>query len=176
MIGIRGIFGLFGGAKGQLLVIAGALAMGGMVWNGGGFSSESPRSTVSGPVGDSMQDPLRADWSGEAPRQGIWPGGREALGDIAIRVGLSFIAAMIFGSLLRVAVKTSLALLFLGGIVVWVLQSRGMITPGWEDYYGQVSEGRNWIMGQVSGVGRVLQAHLPSASAALIGFGFGLRR
>lgn len=176
MIGIRGIFGLFAGTKGLLLVLAGALALGGMAWNGGGWSSEAPPPVAADPLQDSIQDSLRADWSEGSPRPDTWLGDRAALGDGAIRVGLSFIAAMIFGSLLRVAVKTSLSLLFLGGIVVWILQSRGMIELGWEDYYGSVRESRHWLMDQIGMAGRVLQAHLPSASAALIGFGFGLRR
>ncbi len=172
MIGIRGIFGLFTGIRGLLLVAAGALALGGVVWNGGKLSSGS--TGLSAP--DAIRDSLRADWSEGTPRPETRLGDRKTLGDGAVRIGLSFIAAVIFGSLLRVAVKTSLSLLFLGGVVVWALQSRGMIELGWEDYYGSVTESRNWILDQVAMAGRFLQAHLPSASAALIGFGFGLRR
>lgn len=172
MIGIREIFGLFVGTKGLLLVVAGALALGGIIWNGGEHSSRS----TAGPVPDAIQDSLRADWSEGRPRRDSWFGDRKALSDGAVRVGLSFIAAMVFGSLLRVAVKTSLSLLVLGAIVIWVLQSRGMITLGWEDYYSSVSESRSWLMERVGVAGRILQAYLPSASAALIGFGFGLRR
>jgi uncharacterized membrane protein (Fun14 family) len=172
MIGLREIFGVFTGTKRLLLVGAGALALGGMVWNGGSLSSKKPI----GKLPDSMGDALRADWSDGKPRRESWFGNRQALGDGAIRIGLSFIAAMAFGALLRVAVKTAISLLVIGGFVIWILQSRGMIDPGWQDYYGSVSESRNWLMARASVVGQILQAHLPSASAALIGFGFGLRR
>lgn len=172
MIGLREIFGVFTGTKRTLLLVAGGLALGGMMWSGGDLSPEEKTKKLP----DAMGDALRADWSTGNPRQDAWFGDRQALADGAVRLGLSFIAAMVFGSILRVAVKTAISLLVIGGFVVWVLQSRGMIDPGWENYYGSMSESRNWLMARVSVAGQILQDHLPSASAALIGFGFGLRR
>jgi len=172
MIGLREIFGVFTGTKQHLLIAAGALVLGGMVWNGGGAGWLTGSKKSEKAMGDS----LRADWTEGSPRRGAWFGGKADWGDGAVRLGLSFIAAMIFGSILRVAVRTAISLLLLGGLVIWVLQSRGMVDPFWENYYGSVSESRNWLMTQVGMVGQLLQAHLPSASAALIGFGFGLKR
>lgn len=172
MIGLREIFGLFTGAKRNLLFAAGALAFGGMAWNDGGKAPQPANPQV----GHAMGDSLRADWSERTPKGEAWWGSKSAWGDGATRLGLSFIAAMIFGSVLRVAVKTAISLALLGGVVIWLLQSQGMVDPFWNDYYGSVSESRHWLMGRVGLVGQVLQTHLPSASAALVGFGFGLRR
>jgi uncharacterized membrane protein (Fun14 family) len=172
MIGLREIFSVFTGTKRTLLLVAGGLALGGMMWSGGDLSSEEKTKKLP----DAMGDALRADWSSGSPRQNGWFGDRQALSDGAVRLGLSFIAAMVFGSILRVAVRTAISLLVIGGFVLWVLQSRGMIDSGWENYYGSMSESRNWLMARVSVFGQILQDHLPSASAALIGFGFGLRR
>jgi uncharacterized membrane protein (Fun14 family) len=172
MIGLGEFFGVFTGMKRFLLLVAGGLALGGVVWNGSGGSTDAP------PAGlpEWMGAGLRTGLSEGLPGPGDLVGGRQGPGDEAIRLGLSFIAAMVFGSLLRVAVKTAISLLVIGGCVLWLMQSRGMIEPGWEDYYGSVVESRTWLAAQVGVVGQVLQAHLPSASAALIGFGFGLRR
>ena len=172
MIGLQELFGVFTGTKRTLLLVAGGLALGGMMWSDGDVSSEEKTKKLP----DSIGDALRADWSEGSPRRDAWFGDRQSLSDGAVRFGLSFIVAMVFGSLLRVAVKTAISLLIIGGFVVWVLQSRGMIDPGWEDYYGSVSESRNWLMVRFSVAGQILQDHLPSASAALIGFGFGLLR
>ncbi len=166
MIGLGEIIGGFTGTKLRLILVAGSLVLGGLVWNGG--------TAVLKP--EALRDSLRANWQDGSPLKDELVRKGNRWGDTAVRLGLSFIAAVIFGSLLRVAVKTAITLVLVGGVVLWVLQSQGVIDPIWNDYYGTVSESKGWLMNQVSVVSQFLQTNLPSASAALIGFGFGLRR
>lgn len=83
---------------------------------------------------------------------------------------------MVFGSLLRVALKTMVTTLVAGAVILWILQTQGIIEPFWDDYYGTVSESRNWLVSRATMIGTLLKEHLPSAGAALVGFGFGLRK
>ena len=83
---------------------------------------------------------------------------------------------MVVGSLLRVALKTIVTFLVGGAVVLCILQTQGFIEPFWDDYYGTVSEGRHWILNQFSMIGNLLRENLPSTGAALVGFGFGLKK
>lgn len=172
MFGLGAIFGVFTGTKRLLILAAGSLVLGGFALNGGSVALKPE----AGWSADTFQDSLRSNWSEDSPLKDRLKSEGNGWGDSAVRLGLSFIAAMIFGSLLRVALKTAITLAITGGAVLWLLQSQGVIEPMWDDYYGSVSESRNWLMNRVGTVGHFLKTHLPSASAALIGFGFGLRR
>ena len=166
MIGLREIIGGFNGTKRLLLLAAGTAVLGGLAWNGGTVALKP----------DALHDSLRSNWTEGSPLKDELVRKANRWGDSVIKLGLSFIAAMIFGSLLRVAVKTAITLAVVGGAILWLLQSRGVIDPIWSDYYGSVSESKGWLMNQVNTAGHFLQTNLPSASAALIGFGFGLKR
>ncbi len=170
MLGLREIVGGFGGGKMRLLLAAVGVAGSGMVWNGGELAPASgmvrPAATV---------DPLRVSDGERGGKSEGFTGGAN-LGHTAVSLGISFIVAMVVGSLLRVALKTMVTTLVTGGIILWILQTQGIIEPFWNDYYGTVSESRNWLIARASMVGTLLREHLPSAGAALVGFGFGLRK
>lgn len=170
MLGLREIIGGFGGGKMRLLLAAGAVAGSGMVWNGGELAP-GPGVVRSA----ATTDPLRTEVAEEGPRaEGFMEGSN--LGHSAVSLGISFMVAMVVGSLLRVALKTMVTTLVAGGVILWILQAQGIIEPFWDDYYGTVSESRNWLIARVQMASALLKEHLPSAGAALVGFGFGLRR
>ena len=65
MIGLQELFGVFTGTKRTLLLVAGGLALGGMMWSDGDVSSEEKTKKLP----DSIGDALRADWSEGSPRR-----------------------------------------------------------------------------------------------------------
>ncbi len=170
MLGLREIIGGFGGGKMRLLLAAGAVAGSGVLWNGGDLVPDS------GAVRPNVAvDPLRLD-QGEHGVRGGDSENKGNLGHTAVSLGISFIVAMVIGSLLRVALRTMVTTLVAGAVILWILQTQGIIEPFWDDYYGTVSESRNWLISRATTIGTLLKEHLPSAGAALVGFGFGLRK
>jgi hypothetical protein len=161
MSGIRTIFSLFTGSKLKLALLAAALILGGVCWSGGKFDMTRASS-------DHLSDTFRTGLS-EA-------GGGNPYGEMAIRVGVSFLVAMFFASLLRFAVNSAITVLIVGGIAVWFLTSQGYITPVWDDYYLSVSDGKDWMTQHFVVVGSIIRDHLPSTGAAAVGFAAGLRR
>ncbi|MBP6601751.1 MAG: hypothetical protein KA250_08110 [Verrucomicrobiales bacterium] len=161
MTGIRGILSLFAGSKLKLAIAGVVLILGGICWTGGNFDMTRASSEH---LSDTFRTGL-SDTSGQNP-----------FGETAIRIGVSFLVAMFFASLLRFAVKTAIFVLVAGGLVVWFLSSQGIITPVWDDYYRSVSDGRDWMTQHILVVGNIIRDHLPSTSAAAVGFVAGLRR
>ncbi|HRQ89209.1 MAG TPA: hypothetical protein PLA50_10440 [Bacteroidia bacterium] len=150
-----------------LLGLAGVVVLAGLV--GKGLSSAD--ATV--PTGEDAA--MRMDWNAsqwlpqpEVSTQGGWEG-------VAVSLGTSFIVAMVVGSVLRTALRTGLLILFVGGVVVWFLDHRGYVDL-WDEYYATARQGGDWISAQYAAVRAFLMEHLPSAGAALVGFGFGLKR
>lgn len=168
MLGLREIIGGFGGGKMRLLLAAGAVAGSGVVWNGGELAPDTGMVRPTAAV-----DPLRTDQGEGGQNIGESAGN---MGHTAVSLGISFIVAMVVGSLLRVALRTMVTTLVAGGVILWILQTQGIIEPVWDDYYGTVSESRNWLVSRATTLGALLNEHLPSAGAALVGFGFGLRK
>lgn len=153
-----------------LLGLAGVVVLVGLV--GKGLSSRDG-SDATVPTGEDAA--MRMNWNAsqwlpqpEAAVQGGWEG-------VAVSLGTSFIVAMVVGSVLRTALRTGLLILFVGGAVVWFLDYRGHVDL-WDEYYATARQGGDWISGQYAAVRAFLMEHLPSAGAALVGFGFGLKR
>lgn len=161
----------FSGLKGRLLLTAGIVVLIATGWTGGReiqrngkvFSASSPAS-------------FGANWNegGSGVKQSFarlvdkW-------GYAAIPIGLSFMVAMIAASVLRVAFKTGVSLLLLCGLAIWFLEKQGYVRL-WDHYYDTVRQGGTWLTMRIDVFGQFIKAHLPSASAAFLGFGFGLRR
>lgn len=168
MLSLREIIGGFGGGKMRLLLAAGAVAGSGVVWNGGELAPDTGMVRPSAVV-----DPLRTDQGEGGESFGKSAGN---MGHTAVNLGISFIVAMVIGSLLRVALRTMVTTLVAGGVILWILQTQGVIEPFWDDYYGSVSESRSWLVSRATMAGTLLKEHLPSTGAALVGLGFGLRK
>lgn len=171
MLPLSEIIGGFSGFKGKALLYVGVVVLAGAVWTNG---REMQRS---GHVFKAPTSSFGTNWTG------VGGGGKEdfflkkgdVLGKAAVTVGLSFMVAMIAGSFLRAAFKTAVGLLLLSGVAIWFLESQGYVSL-WNDYFDAVRNGGNWVTTHLDLIGEFLGKHLPSAGAALVGFGFGLRR
>ncbi len=160
----------FSGLKGRLLLFAGIIVLGGMAWNGAsGFYKNGGVPIIQGPSVKGKDWTQGPSVAGTVVRKG------DRFSQAMIGVGLSFMIAMIAASVLRAALKTGITLLLIGGLAVWFLDSRGYVN-WWSTYLETAKAGGTWINGHVAALRELMHTHLPSASAALIGFGFGLRR
>jgi len=171
MLAITEVIGGFSGFKARMLLFSGVIVLAGSLWTNGremqrsGNVFRSPAATVS------------TNWSAGASsgKGDVFLHKGDQWGKIAVTLGLSFMIAMITGSLLRAAFKTAVTLLVLCGVAVWILENQGYVSL-WEDYLQSVEQGGNWVSAHVDLIGGFLQKHLPSAGIALIGFGMGLKR
>lgn len=171
MMAITEIIGGFSGFKAWMLLFSGIVVLTGSIWTNG---REMQRS---GTVFKAPSAHSAGSWSeGTSPANGsamlhkgdLW-------GKHAVTLGLSFMIAMITGSLLRAAFKTALTLLVLCGAAIWILENQGYVSLS-DDYFQSVQQGGNWVTAHIDFIGGLLQEHLPSAGIALIGFGMGLKR
>lgn len=160
----------FSGFKGRMLLFAGVLVLGGMTWNGAsGFYKSGGLPIRSGASAGAQ------DWkSGPSALSGVFGKGDKVSGPL-IGIGLSFMIAMIAASVLRAAFKTGLSILVIAGVALWFLDSRGYV-DWWDGYVATAKAGSGWLTGHFAALREMMLTHLPSATAALIGFGFGLRR
>lgn len=165
------IIGGFSGFKARMLLFAGVVVLAGSVWTNG---REMQRS---GQVFRAPSSPTGGNWTtgGTSAERDFFLKKGDAWSKGAVSLGISFMAAMIAGSILRAAFKTGLTLLILGGVAVWFLERQGYVTL-WDEYFATVREGGDWLTTRAQAVAGFVQAHLPSAGAALVGFGFGLKR
>ncbi|PAW64544.1 MAG: hypothetical protein B9S36_02275 [Verrucomicrobiia bacterium Tous-C2TDCM] len=168
---IAELVGFLSGFKGRLLLFAGLALLAGSLWSNG------LRISPSGEVFDStvslMESTLKR--AGESEALDFYPRKVDAWGASVVPLGLSFLAAMIAGSILRSTIKVGVTLLLLCGVAVALLESQGY-GSFWDEYFQSVEQGGGWLVSRAEVLGKVLQDHLPSLGAALIGFGFGLRR
>ncbi|MCB1203562.1 MAG: hypothetical protein KDN18_04825 [Verrucomicrobiae bacterium] len=161
----------FSGFKGRLLLMAGIVVILGMGWTGGREIQRSGK-VFGGPSATSVA----ANWTEGA--SGVKNSAMNLVdgwGKAAIPVGVSFMVAMLAASILRVAFKTGIALLVISGLAIWFLEHEGYVQV-WHRYYETVRHSGTWLSMRADVVGQFLMAHLPSASAAFVGFGFGLKR
>jgi uncharacterized membrane protein (Fun14 family) len=170
-MGIGAIIGGFSGFKAKLLLAAGFVVFCGFAWTG---TRQFFRDTGVAPArsGAAMAP---ANWAQGPSRSEKTAAEFDHAGDAAVRVGLSFMLAMVGASILRAAFKTGLALLVVAGVTVWFLDYQGHVDL-WGDYLGAVKGGGGWLSTRVSAFGEICRQHLPSTGAALVGFGFGLKR
>lgn len=171
MLTITEIIGGFSGFKARMLLFAGIVVLTGSVWTNG---REMQRS---GGVFKAPSAPSVKNWSqGTTPAEGnVFLHKSDLWGKGAVTLGLSFMIAMITGSILRAAFKTAVSLLLLSGVAIWILENQGYVSL-WDDYFQSVQQGGNWVTAHVDLIGGFLEKHLPSAGVALIGFGMGLKR
>lgn len=158
------------GAKGKMLFYAGIVLVFGVLLNAGKWIH--PEEGRSG----TPRTSLRSDWNQNSRAMFAAQEKSQTWGDAAIRLGGSFMVAMVAASLLRVFFKTALTVVMLVVAVSWFLEYRGIIEPFWHDYYSSLGNARNWAVSQTHTAKEFLKGYVPSATAALIGFGFGLRR
>ncbi len=183
MIGVglvKKIFGLFAGNKLLLLVAAALITVAGFAFQGDAPSSDGfdYRAKVS-------DEPIMTDAKWGAPRNKEEYRGFQELthrirsrswGSTLMLLGLSFGIAMILGSLMKAFVRTVVTLILVVGGTLWFLQHKGIIEPFWQDYYGVADSTRIWAMAQFESMKPLMKGSLPSAAAAMVGFGFGLRK
>jgi len=165
------IFGFLSGSKGRLLLFSGLALLVGAFWSNG--LSMSPSGEVFESTVSLMESSLKR--AGEAEGRDSHAGRVDGLGVKVVPLGLSFLAAMIAGSILRSTIKVGVTLLLLCGVAVALLENQGY-GSFWDEYFESVEQGGGWFVSRAEVLGKLLQDHLPSVGAALIGFGFGLRR
>ena len=172
MTSLSEVIGGFSGAKGRCLLVAAVVAICGFAMKGMEMNSSGGIEARSS--GDSRI--VSSDWrENSTTKNAIQKRGR-TWGAAATRLGLSFGIAMIVGSLLRAFLRSMLTVIVVTGIVLFLLYNQGIIDPFWKDYDAAANEAKVWAMEQKNSVQRFLQGYVPSAGAALIGFGFGLRK
>lgn len=171
------ILGGFSGAKLRLLMLAGAFVVAGFGLNVGSYlQREESIAPASQPATSASPRPgLRADWSERDVAFEIQERTR-TWGDAATGLGMSFIVAMIVASLLRAFLKTMATLALIGAVALFYLQSKGVYEPEWTRYFETADSFRAWALSQTESAKAFLQGYVPSMGAALVGFGFGLKR
>lgn len=171
MVAITEIIGGFSGFKARMLLFAGVIVLAGSIWTNGRDMHRSSN-VFKAPAAPTSANLSVGNSSGKGDallhKGDLWGRG-------AVTLGLSFMIAMITGSLLRAAFKTAVSLLVLSAVAVWILDHQGYVSL-WDDYLQSVQKGGNWVTAHVEFIGGFLQKHLPSAGVALIGFGMGLKR
>lgn len=165
------LIGGFSGTKSRLLVFAGLFVVAGLILNAGKWlpSSDSTGRSVN------PSTSVRSDWTENSRAAVSVVHHSRTWGDVAIRLGLSFMIAMVAASLLRAFLKTMISVLLMAVVVCWFLNYRGIIDPFWEDYYSSLGEAKNWAISQTDTIKTFLKGYVPSVGAALVGFGFGLK-
>lgn len=177
---VERIFGLFAGNKLVLLIAAALIAVSGFAFKGdcAGGGGLDYRAKVS-------DEPILTDAKWGTPRNPAESRGVQELthriksrswGSTLMQLGLSFGIAMILGSLVKAFLRTMITLIVVVGGALWFLQYKGIIEPFWQDYYGVADSTRVWAMAQFESIKTFLKGSLPSAGAAMIGFGFGLKK
>ncbi len=177
---VKDIFGLFTGRKGLWLIAAVLIA-------GAGFAFKNDRNEQVryDYAAEVSEEPIitHAEWG--APRTAAESRGLQELahriksrswGSSLMQLGLCFGVAMVLGTLMRAFVRTMLTLIVVVGGVLWFLQHRGIIEPFRQDYYDAADSARVWAMAQFESAKSFLKGSLPLAGAAMIGFGFGLKK
>jgi uncharacterized membrane protein (Fun14 family) len=165
------VFG-FSGTKIRMLVFAGVFVVVGLLINAGKWMHSPP----SGPGVSPAESALRSDWTRNSKTYATAVHKSESWGDAAMRLGLSFIAALIVASLLRAFLKSMITFAIIAGGVLWFLGHRGIIDPFWEDYDVSFGQAKRWIVAQTNSIKALLKGYLPSAGAAVAGFIFGIRK
>ncbi|MEX2581299.1 MAG: hypothetical protein WD342_19740 [Verrucomicrobiales bacterium] len=155
----------------RLIFFAGLFVVGGLVWNAGRDLAEPDKgeSLSSGPS-------PRSDWTQGSKSYDEVVTRADSWGDASVRLGLSFIGAMIAGSFARAFFKTAISIAVVAAGTLWFLEHRGVIDPFWKEYYGSLGETKDWVVAQTDSARAFLKGYIPSAGAALVGFGFGLRK
>lgn len=172
MAGFSEVLGGFSGAKAKWLMIAAVVTVAGYALKSTDWLSTSRSHSSSANEGRVVS----SDWRENSKKRIAVEEKGRSWGDAAVRLGMSFGVAMIAGSLLRVFLRTMVTLFVITGVGLFLLYHYGMIEPFWQDYSEAAGEARNWAAAQKDSVQQFLKGYVPSAGAALIGFGFGLRK
>lgn len=93
-----------------------------------------------------------------------------------VATGISFILAILVGSLMRVSFKKMIALLVVVVGVVLVLDYKGLVEPFWSEYLLSMPEFKEKLLTQTESTKAFLKGHFPPFASAVAGFGFGLKR
>jgi uncharacterized membrane protein (Fun14 family) len=172
MAGLGVVLGGFSGGKGRLLLIAAFLT-------GAGFFLKSTDLFSTGkplPSASSSHKTVNSQWRETSKSQSAMLKQARTWGDAAARFGMSFGIAMIAGSLLRAFFKTMLTVFLVSGVALFLLYTQGLIDPFWETYFRAAEEATEWAATHKNTIQQFLEGYVPSITAALIGFGFGLRK
>lgn len=161
------------GRKGKLLIFAGICVVVGLALNAGDYFGSEPRITENSTT---PANSLQSNWTETSSAVEVVKKRAHTWGDAAIRFGGSFMIAMVIGSLLRAFVRTMVIALVVAGGVLWYLNWKGFVEPFWEDAFDSWSHAKGWMVAQTESTKHFLQGYVPSLSAALVGFGFGLRK
>ncbi len=166
------IIGGFSGFKMRLLLAAGCVVFCGLLWSGGRklFQDEKPKPAVAPSSAMAPTNWTAGPSAGERAAEDI-----DRIGEGAVRFGLSFMIAMVAASILRAALRTGLTLIAVAGLAIWFLEYNGHISL-WSDYIDAVQGGGSWLSTRAAAFGELCRQHIPSTGAALVGFGFGLKR
>ncbi len=171
MAGIGETFGGFSGLKFRLLLMAGFLVVGGMVWN---VARDAGKAKVV--PGAPVQSSMSERWVSGGKNIEKVADKVDPWGDAAVRLGACFIVAMIFGSLTRVFLKTMITFSIAIVAALIVLDYKDVIDPVWSDYFSSFSQVKHTVVSQTESVRAFVKGHFPPTASAFVGFGFGLKR
>lgn len=160
--------GGFSGFKMRLLMIALLITAGGMFWQIGRHVSEGKGAHFSlTPSGG---------WQIGSARKTAALTKADRWGGAMVRIGITFIGAMVLGGLTRAYFKTMIMLIVTSIVVMAFLHYKGLLEPFWESYLGSVGDGEQWLFNQTKSITHFLQGAFIPAALAVGGFALGLKR
>lgn len=157
-------FAGFSGMKLRLIMIAASLVAVGLFVDVGRRVSQSQGAYSVGTV----------NWSASSLVGDVLTNKADNGWQTVARVGLFFLAALIFATLLRAFFKTMVSVTFCTIAVIAFLDFRGLIEPFWSTW--TIPGAKQWLVGQVSSFESVVKGYFPIVAACGAGFGFGIRK
>ena len=162
--------GGFSGFKMRLLMIGLLIVASGMFWEIGRRNIGSHEARASAVAQASR------DWTRGSAKKTAAIHKADTWGKAMVRLGLSFVVAMLIGGLLRAYFKTMVSLFVIAFTVAAVMHYQGFIEPFWEPYLESMGNGKQWLASQTKSGVAFLRGVFPNFAVAVIGLGMGLKR
>lgn len=160
--------GGFSGFKMRLIMMALLVAAGGMFWQIGRNVSDGRGAGFSlSPSGGFTVGSVKSPKTITAARR--WGGSM-------VRIGITFVAAIVVGGLTRAYFKSMVSFVVLSIIVIAFLHFKGMVEPFWEPYLQSMGNGKQWIVDQTKSFTHFVHGAFVPFFVGLGGFLLGLKR
>lgn len=160
--------GGFSGFKMRLIMVALLISAAGMFWQIGRNVSDGRGAGFSlSPAGN---------WTvGSAKKIKVLTTA-DRWGGAMVRIGITFVAAVVLGGLTRAYFKSMISLAVLSILVIAFLHYKGLVEPFWEPYVRSFGDGKQWIVDQTKSFTHFVHGAFVPFFVGLGGFALGLRR
>tara|TARA_R110002096_G_scaffold71295_13_gene170438 strand:- start:254 stop:775 length:522 start_codon:yes stop_codon:yes gene_type:complete len=163
----------FSGIKRRFLIGAVVAILCGAGWNGGEWLMDSYKGSK---ITGSMESGIQKEWNSGSKKRAEMVNRGHQWSNALIAIGLSFIGAMVVGSLLRVFFKGMLTLVIIAALTLLFCHYKGIADPVIDPFLSSVDEVFGWAKNEGKSFWVYLMEVVPSAGAALVGLGFGLKK